>query len=535
MTLALAMIMIVLIGVMGAGLLTFVSTDLNTVTEQNRGQRAFDVADAGIEAAKHQLATGPDRTKYDGNGAGNCSDLDIQWSALRCANPKGLTLTNLDGVPTTSDSATVTIRYIGCAGCATDYFRVISTGTYGDPPRQSKRRIESIFNGVTAGIGDGPANGHPVYYTNSSIKILSTGSNNVTLSQVSLFSLKDILIQDFPANSLTTSGRFQDDMEDKGNAASKAIKVSGNDKLCDWNSATPLNNCFENGTDGDWNTQPRPTDSPAMAALGKICSFTAASASSCAGRSSIADNKYGFDSLTALRFVLKNCQINNLPESQCGVNPLNTISPPFPLPKPIPAGLKGAAQTQLCTASEIQDGTCKYNPNEISYFVGDPGATSSWGLGNSNASNDNKVAFVDAQNQTLTYNPGGGKYKGIIVVWCGRLKLGDSFRGIILNLVGTLPGNTTNTTCTTETPIVTPGETGQTVGTFENLGYMCECWVYAEGGNTAGTTVGIQIDPGSTIKFRPSQDWRAQNGLFLTPPPTNFKPQYWRELYQASP
>ena len=48
MTLALAMIMIVLIGVMGAGLLTFVNRDLNTVVEENRGQRAFEMADAGI-------------------------------------------------------------------------------------------------------------------------------------------------------------------------------------------------------------------------------------------------------------------------------------------------------------------------------------------------------------------------------------------------------------------------------------------------------------------------------------------------------
>ena len=48
MTMALAVIMIVLIGVMGAGLLTFVMRDLNTVIEQNRGQRAFEVADAGI-------------------------------------------------------------------------------------------------------------------------------------------------------------------------------------------------------------------------------------------------------------------------------------------------------------------------------------------------------------------------------------------------------------------------------------------------------------------------------------------------------
>ena len=38
MTMALAIMMILLIGVMGAGLLTFVSRDLNTVIEENRGR-----------------------------------------------------------------------------------------------------------------------------------------------------------------------------------------------------------------------------------------------------------------------------------------------------------------------------------------------------------------------------------------------------------------------------------------------------------------------------------------------------------------
>ena len=56
-TLPLAMMMIVIIGVMGAGLLTFVSRDLNTVIETNRGQRALELADAGVAAAKRQLTS----------------------------------------------------------------------------------------------------------------------------------------------------------------------------------------------------------------------------------------------------------------------------------------------------------------------------------------------------------------------------------------------------------------------------------------------------------------------------------------------
>src|SRR5215212_2062163 len=56
MTMALAVMMIALIGVMGAGILTFVTRDLNSVIEVNAGQRAQGIANAGLEAAKYQLS-----------------------------------------------------------------------------------------------------------------------------------------------------------------------------------------------------------------------------------------------------------------------------------------------------------------------------------------------------------------------------------------------------------------------------------------------------------------------------------------------
>jgi hypothetical protein len=230
---------------------------------------------------------------------------------------------------------------------------------------------------------------------------------------------------------------------------------------------------------------------------------------------------HGFDSTTNPQFVVKNCQTNNLPT--CPDNAPNTLSPPFPLPRPIPAALKAVA----CDTSEVSaiPNKCTYTPSTVSYFQGTPSST--WGLGNSAQSSTDKVAFVDAQNRTLTFNPGGGKYKGIIVVWCGRLQMQDSFEGIILNLVGNnLPGNTSCDANTT-----TPD--GKTVGTYENMGMQCQCWVYAEGGTP--TQPGIQIDANSVLTFRPSSNWSFENGLFQAPPPTSFKLQSWRELYQASP
>ena len=41
---------------MGAGLLTVVVSDLRATLEANQGQRAFEMAEAGIEVAKARLA-----------------------------------------------------------------------------------------------------------------------------------------------------------------------------------------------------------------------------------------------------------------------------------------------------------------------------------------------------------------------------------------------------------------------------------------------------------------------------------------------
>lgn len=129
MTMGLAVIMIVLIGVMGAGLLTFVVNDLNSVVEVNRGQRAFEMADAGVEAAKRQLKQDADPFHYDGVGVD-----DVEWYT-------GKALTDLDNSPVTVDKSTVTIRSLGSPDGP---FRVLSTGEYGD----AKRVVEAILRPV---------------------------------------------------------------------------------------------------------------------------------------------------------------------------------------------------------------------------------------------------------------------------------------------------------------------------------------------------------------------------------------------------
>jgi Tfp pilus assembly protein PilX len=109
MVLGLAIIVVVVIGVMGAGLLTFVSADLQAVVAVNRGEQAFQLAEAGVEVAKSHLAD--DQSPSD-------------WASGEL---------HLDGVD--DNSVSVTVEHV--AGS----FEVVSTGRYGE----TKRKIEAVF------------------------------------------------------------------------------------------------------------------------------------------------------------------------------------------------------------------------------------------------------------------------------------------------------------------------------------------------------------------------------------------------------
>jgi hypothetical protein len=100
----------VLIGVMGAGLLTFVATDMQAVVEVNRGEQAFELAEAGIEVAKAHIAEDPGPSG---------------WSSGEL---------HMDGM--SENSVTVTV------GNREGTFEAVSTGQYGE----TKRKIEATFS-----------------------------------------------------------------------------------------------------------------------------------------------------------------------------------------------------------------------------------------------------------------------------------------------------------------------------------------------------------------------------------------------------
>lgn len=236
MTMGLVVIMLVLIGVMGAGLLTFVQRDLGSVVEVNQGQRALEMADVGIDAAKRHLAN-VDATPSNYND--NPSDGDSVWSddrlpdgTLDPASVRNLSLnnnnvlvgvqylppsrtaaqasdpdrapevlvnggnpadvcedTNADGIdddPDTEDAC----RYPN----GRDYFRLTVRGIVGGAIRQA----QAIYSTEELGF--------PVaYYATRDIRF----NGGATVDSVSLFAERDIL--GLPADSLLNADRAYGD------------------------------------------------------------------------------------------------------------------------------------------------------------------------------------------------------------------------------------------------------------------------------------------------------------------------------------
>jgi Tfp pilus assembly protein PilX len=111
MALGLAIIVVVIVGVMGAGLLTFVASDLEAVVAVNRGEQAFELAEAGIEVAKAHLVS-------------DSSPADWSSGELHMAGM-------IEG------SVTVTIEY----DAESRTFEAVSTSQY----RETRRKIEATF------------------------------------------------------------------------------------------------------------------------------------------------------------------------------------------------------------------------------------------------------------------------------------------------------------------------------------------------------------------------------------------------------
>lgn len=182
----LAVIVMVIVGVMGAGLLVFVRNDLEAVVEVNSGQQAFDAADAGAQAAKRHLLSDADSESYDGDNV-----EDSEWSYDPDDAPDGkqltfdgktvdVTIEHLD--PADTDTETETEGYTPEIIGENDdrrFFRVESTGN--SESGAARRKVEAIFNTYDIGVPE-------AYYTPGDIEI----SGSACVENVSLFTLGSV-------------------------------------------------------------------------------------------------------------------------------------------------------------------------------------------------------------------------------------------------------------------------------------------------------------------------------------------------------
>ncbi len=142
--LGLAVMVLVVVGVIGAGLLVFVRNDLASVVRANQGQSAFYAADAGAEAAKRELLGDASPAKYDADGASGACDSPLDEDEPTSSEWAG------DGAERSFEGGefVAAIRWMN-AECGfpaggdpdTEYFEVVSTGTSGE----AKRKVEAVY------------------------------------------------------------------------------------------------------------------------------------------------------------------------------------------------------------------------------------------------------------------------------------------------------------------------------------------------------------------------------------------------------
>lgn len=440
----LAIIVVVIVGVMGAGLLVFVRNDLEAVVQVNQGQQAFEAADAGAQAAKRQLAGEACLESYDGAEAegGECEESEWSyWSESEAEGYGGKSL-YFDGKDveveirrlepaTEEDQAEQVCSLSEPDTCYTpeqegdypesrEYFQIVSTGHSGNGAAQ--RKVEAIF--YTSKL-DVPTS----YYTPDNIEF----AGNVNVEGVSFFAGGNI------------EGAYGESVTfDRSTPA-----LYG-----DWDSTK-----FDPSS--NYNTTPRENgagqavEGAGLGAEGWICKNNCSNASD-----SEADGINDYDSETATEFIRKNPLDS---ESQLG----SEISYPFASTNDI----NDVISIELLRELAIEQGNYEESPTNIDND-NHPGSDS----------NEQTVFFVDAKGDTgnLQYTVNtvddDNKAEGIIVVKDGNLKISNSsngFNGIII-----ITGD------------------GENTGIYESKGNeTVEGFVIADGGMTIrGTVAPLTVD-----------------------------------------
>lgn len=429
-----AIMVMVLVGVMGAGLLVFVRNDLQAVVEVNRGQRALEAAEAGVAVANRQLVSDDLRRHYDTDASNDCAAgqrtaVSEDWSPAATtsnatcsdtsiAKPSGPGVRRDFTVPGGGGTGrfAVTIQCFTQSGdpvgrCVGGeawsgpetanekrYFKITSTGNFPADGSGATRTVQAIYYTQ-------PLDYPTAYYTPSDIDF----NGNTNVSGVSFFAKGNI--------TGVFAGSF--------NVDRNVPALYGN-----WNTTlfTPPSNL---------NTVSRKDASgvnqqgAGFAAEGLVCSNTCSS--------SVANGYNDYDSTTGtkgqnLKFDRKAVGAENDP------NPAGLITYPF---DPPPA-LNNWLPLEIWEEDARELGTYK-TPTEIGNKID----TANWPTPQS----ARNVFFVEAGGQTVDIdyrvNLDPSVAQGVIVVRNGNVAVSNSsngFKGIIVVTGnGTTTGNYKNT------------------------------------------------------------------------------------------
>ncbi len=467
----LAVITIVLIGVMGAGLLVFVRSNLEAVIEVNQGQKAFEIAEAGVQAAKTQQLSDVVRQHYDRDHTNDCAPgrrLDEDWSptTVGYANSDctGGTITKAPGVTKNFAKGrfTVTIECFDqlndpatdpCAGITQGapesieaskraFFKITSTGYYPANGSGAKRRVEAIYHTNSLDVPT-------AYYTPKDIKF----NGGVSIKGVSFFAGGNIT---------------------KTPSASLNIDRNTPALYRNWDTTNPAN--FT--PTSNLNTKARPVEGVGFAAQGSVADFGGGTR-----------GVYDYDSgTTPTRFVRK--EDPYVPPYD--PNAANIISYPF----------NPDAKFDLAFLKELARDQGNYYEGDINIDGNNTASNRKYPEGSTNLT----VFYVKANGAEIEYNvpyedpypTKQGRPRGLMVIEEGNLKISNSSKGfngaVIITGNGTSTGNYTSTGNDT-----------------------VEGFVIADGTMNIGGDVGPSAALG---------DYTQRPGFY------NMKLWSWRELYQ---
>lgn len=399
----LAVIVVLLVGVMGAGLLVFVRNDLQAVVEVNQGQKAFNAADAGVQAARQQLLSDTIRQHYDKDSSNDDTPeprLGEDWS------PEGGGVTKSFA----GGKFTVIIKCLEqlndptdstdpCQGVTEDspesieaskqaYFKIVSTGYYPADESGAKRKVEAIYHTTNLDVPT-------AYYTPGDIEF----NGNVEIRGVSFFAGGNII---------------------GSNSGNVTIDRTQTTPYKDWDTTNPDN--FS--PTSNLNTQPRTdasgnsVEETGLAAEGMICDGNDCTTSA-------ADGKYDYDSTTTNRFVRK--AEGNLDDP----NDPDTITYPY----------NPYSTYNLDLLRDIAKSQGNYHEGEVDIEDSAPNAGD---VKYPEPSTSQTMFYVKANGSDIDYNVDyTPKAEGLIIVENGNLKISNSSNGFKGAIIVTGDGSTT--------------------------------------------------------------------------------------------